>query len=552
MTSLGSALKRLFNKNNITYISFNGINDLDFSTNESHRILDTINIKEAIVTYHPPLIHHTKSDGIEYLNQLSLNYINGLTSYFKTKKINFVFAANQPIPSQVAAKVIQNGGSVYEIPHIVDSKALYDLENPIMRTLLECKKVGYAYVESPTSLLYHSVTSDEVAELIYEQLQRHFKAHIAIRGSKQTKAETAIKTALEAANISNCSINFANSSHKPYYPYYFHWVEVLGKTASAEKIIKNEFEDFKAVTDSDVYLSIVVTNRNHGYYSGSEARVENFLKSIDYGLQRMPLANIELIVVDYSNNNNKLLSDNIKIPNHLQGKVRFIKVPATTHQALESRFNVKQAFFEYVARNIGIRRSRGKFILTTNTNCIFSTEFFELIASRQLNPGIVYQSKQLNIKKDANYSIDELITELPEIWTLNKMNIFDHPEYEDKISIIQSCDDLNNKTHHTLNNFHLLSRDLWYAIQGYNEIPYNNVNSKVFMSRIMKLVNGYVRMYMQPMILYQTDDEGIEEMQNEREIINEYCCDGKCKSCGPYYDSDNWGMAGQEFEEILK
>ena len=126
MTALGSALKRKFTKESVSFVSLNGINDLDFTWTDSYRVLDIVNITEAIIAYQPPLVLLTFSDGSEYLQTIASKYLSGLTNYLRTNKIPFVFAVTRPIFDNMIKVVIDSNGSVIELPFLVDSKAQKD------------------------------------------------------------------------------------------------------------------------------------------------------------------------------------------------------------------------------------------------------------------------------------------------------------------------------------------------------------------------------------------------------------------------------------------
>ena len=60
----------------------------------------------------------------------------------------------------------------------------------------------------------------------------------------------------------------------------------------------------------------------------------------------------------------------------------------------EVRTVVSGAKSEWTARNAGIRRARGEFILCTSAEAIFPDPLVEFLASRQLRPGHLYRVKQ--------------------------------------------------------------------------------------------------------------------------------------------------------------
>ena len=50
-----------------------------------------------------------------------------------------------------------------------------------------------------------------------------------------------------------------------------------------------------------------------------------------------------------------------------------------------------------IAKNVGIRRARGKYVLATNIDVLFSDELFMCFKKKKLKPGILYRTNRLDI-----------------------------------------------------------------------------------------------------------------------------------------------------------
>ena len=57
-----------------------------------------------------------------------------------------------------------------------------------------------------------------------------------------------------------------------------------------------------------------------------------------------------------------------------------------------------------MAKNVGIRQARGRFVLATNIGIIFSTELIDFIASRRLQPGYLYRADRHDVQ--AQFPVD--------------------------------------------------------------------------------------------------------------------------------------------------
>jgi len=89
--------------------------------------------------------------------------------------------------------------------------------------------------------------------------------------------------------------------------------------------------------------------------------------------------------------------------------VRFIDVPAEIHQRLPSPDAIP--LHQMIAKNVGIRRARGEFILATNIDIVFSRELMRFLAQRALEPGKLYRIDRHDVSKDIprEPSVDELL-----------------------------------------------------------------------------------------------------------------------------------------------
>jgi hypothetical protein len=60
--------------------------------------------------------------------------------------------------------------------------------------------------------------------------------------------------------------------------------------------------------------------------------------------------------------------------------------------------NPKLQFQEFIAKNIGIRRCRGAFVLTTNTDIYLSRSVLRILQDRDLAPRVLYRSERVDLK----------------------------------------------------------------------------------------------------------------------------------------------------------
>ena len=69
--------------------------------------------------------------------------------------------------------------------------------------------------------------------------------------------------------------------------------------------------------------------------------------------------------------------------------MRFIEVPAELHRRYAHAEAL--ALYQMIAKNVGIRRARGQFVLATNIDILFSDELAAFFAARRLEDGRMYR-----------------------------------------------------------------------------------------------------------------------------------------------------------------
>ncbi|KAH0785278.1 hypothetical protein GPJ56_010689 [Histomonas meleagridis] len=572
-TALGTAIREIFDQKGISYLGLKGINHLDFSSEDSYKILDLINITSVIIAYQPPLIRHTYSDGSLYMKHMINNYTKGLISYLNQKNISYVFCPTQPIFKETIDIVKSYKGNIIEMPFLIDSKGFKDLENPIMRAIRECNEVGYSNIDYSPYTKYQSITSNEAAEYILRYLhENHTNEHILIKGNSQLNIEESVNLALKSFGLDNCKVNFRKYSHdlSTTINNEYDKIQIIGnENANIETMIKNEYTNNKDIImdqiekhKNNTYISFTFAGRNDGYSKDFTFRIQTFLDTISYCIQMVPLVQIEIVLIDYATpRGNKLLHEILNITPYLHNKIRFVIVPPETHEMLEKKYNRKYAFFEVISKNMGIRRCKGKFVLATNSDILYSTELFEEFAAHQFNPYIIYRANRWNMLEDtfskSFKSVDELIHSISDTWQILKLDMeFASQIYTNRFAIVDSFDAFAAKHGpRSPGDFQLISRRYWDALKGFNEIPCNPEVDSVFLAKPMKMIQGFMRMYTFPGLVHL-----YHERINLRRVPyygrisaqRSYSCIGRCPTCRPYLDTENWGYPNETFQVVLK
>jgi len=144
------------------------------------------------------------------------------------------------------------------------------------------------------------------------------------------------------------------------------------------------------MADSSPYLSLVVASRNDDHGGNPLGRMQIFLSGWLEQARRHNLPS-ELIVVEWNPPPDRpRLRDVLQWPDNFGPcEVRFIEVPPELHARYEHAGALP--LYQMIAKNVGIRRARGQFILATNIDILLSDELVAWIASRSLKWDRMYR-----------------------------------------------------------------------------------------------------------------------------------------------------------------
>jgi hypothetical protein len=149
---------------------------------------------------------------------------------------------------------------------------------------------------------------------------------------------------------------------------------------------------------SDVipYVSLVAVGQNDDYGGNLVGRVQNFLDALfELGPRRG--ADLELVFVEWNPPAEKpSLASELRWPEPLPFPVRFIDVPREEHERLPNADVMP--VFEFIAKNVGIRRARGEYVLATNADSLFTPAVIDVLARRELEPDSFYRVDRFDVR----------------------------------------------------------------------------------------------------------------------------------------------------------
>jgi hypothetical protein len=139
-------------------------------------------------------------------------------------------------------------------------------------------------------------------------------------------------------------------------------------------------------------VSFVVGSRNDDHGGDPRRRTELFVHGLAALARRF-----DLIVVEWNTPPDRgPLAEALDWPDDPGPlAIRVLTVPPALHRRVPNGDRVP--FFQYLAKNVGIRRARGEFVLATNIDLLFSEALVWFLAWGPLDPAAVYRVDRLDL-----------------------------------------------------------------------------------------------------------------------------------------------------------
>ncbi len=154
-----------------------------------------------------------------------------------------------------------------------------------------------------------------------------------------------------------------------------------------------------ASTATDPYISIVAASRNDEHGGNVLGRMQLFIDGIADQCRRHELP-AELVLVEWNPPADRPpLAEVLRWPEKsAYWRTRIVRVPPAVHARL--RHSDHLPLFQMIAKNVGIRRAVGRFVLATNIDILFAEELIAHIGRRPLTPGRFYRVDRYDVPSD--------------------------------------------------------------------------------------------------------------------------------------------------------
>jgi hypothetical protein len=209
------------------------------------------------------------------------------------------------------------------------------------------------------------------------------------------------------------------------------------------------------VVSSAPYLTFVVTGRNDDFGGDFNAR---FFGALSFNHERLRAAGIshEFVFVEWRPIAGKPYLATVlgeTFPELSDSELHSYVVDAAYHDALS--LNPRIQFQEFIAKNVGIRRARGQFVLTTNTDIYLGRGVLDFLTARSLSARVLYRAPRHDLRWDGDAaSIDWEVLHDERNW--EEVNHIQPPWFTNASG-----------------DFLLLDRDTYHDLRGFNEVYRN-------------------------------------------------------------------------------
>lgn len=203
---------------------------------------------------------------------------------------------------------------------------------------------------------------------------------------------------------------------------------------------------------STPYLSIVVTGRNDDFGGDFNGR---FFRALTFNLVHLARVGVtcEVVLVEWCPIEGRPLLATVltdALGALLGDRLHAIVVDPKYHDAMS--LNPRLQFQEFIAKNVGIRRATGRYVLTTNTDIYLGRHVLAALAGATLVPDTLYRSTRIDLKAGADMDgVD---------W-----DVLEDARNYDAINIIKPPLFTNAS-----GDFLLLDRGTYHRLRGFNEV----------------------------------------------------------------------------------
>lgn len=333
------------------------------------------------------------------------------------------------------------------------------------------------------------------------------------------------------------------------------------------------------------YLSVVLAVRNDNYGGDFISRLQKCIEWNTNLLEKYKLRT-EIILVNWNPiKENKSIKESINwISNPRYVSYRIITVSKDIHNSLyDLKIRKPVPLYEYLAKNVGVYRSKGEFILCLNPDILIPEKLVKKISRRTLKKNISYTSYRLDFNSNQKMPNEESIKKNSSrlflkgfaykvsdtsSFTLTKYKVINSSRIFFQLYIMKWFGFLFNilgwkynphnvefKYHTNNGDFIMTHRNHWFELNGFNEDTFIALHTDaLFIVRTIAL--GNKEYSFRPPIYHQEHSRRYDSNKSSDEYRSQYLFFHKESKKllngqnSPILENKNWGLSNFDLPEI--
>ncbi len=295
-------------------------------------------------------------------------------------------------------------------------------------------------------------------------------------------------------------------------------------------------------------------------------RFSNFARSLLWTIRETALR-AELIIVEW---NPPIERSNLREAVSWESfgseavPVRIIQVSPTIHATISNPG--KFLLFEYLGKNVGIRRARGDYILATNPDVLLNLELMRHLARRKLKRNCFYRTSRFDV------TMPEAGLPMPELLQYCKQNIIRINGYFESYEGECRGFSIRRKWHemeiclryfishfpyfppftNAAGDFMLMHRNSWDSIRGYAEFETTGTRHHLDGLAVLQARYSGLRQVIlrSPLRLYHQDHGRPESVKLYSEVARNLESELIQKRQVCSINTEDWGLGSLELREV--
>ena len=541
-TELGISICKELQRRNVHVIKLNGVADSGLTSIIDVLNKGTINISKAIICFQLPVTRASSSSSVNSDTKRSFYAAKVFSEYFTRVRIPYIIAMQPPYYMDFIQLAEWFEKPLVLVPFLSHFEGTYDVENPLVRAAQECQATGKATIDRFKGYPVSNFNERALASFIIDHDTGDRKSVERIVSRDASTVEEVIKAAYP-----KCKVRFLSERGIDTKQFSgIKTVEIKSKSNPVDSSVQSA-KLYKYPIRTDPYLSIVVACKEKEI-----EKLNKFLNVMDRSSKYVPLAEYEIIVVDYANS--RKLKESINVGDNLKNKVRVVEVDEKFDDRYKKMIKTNNYLINF-ARNIGIRRARGKFVLVTNVDELIPAAFLENVVGHFFVDGIVYKANRMDFRSSyaSQLSFDSMFNQLNQQWEYyDNLDIAPHcfNPYEGSF-IITKESDIKKYTLCSTSDFIIASRNMFDAIGGLPETgKYDDLDGDTLAS-FMKIAPGVVLYYLREQVIHlnEPSEPEIPKIGRPSKYRREMMCHGRTNETN--LEISNYGLPNESLPEKI-